>query len=109
MRRIIALPLALATAAVVVAGGVALVASATPRESSERVSDVAPITVDRVETVPTPSPTPSPSDSSPAPAPTVEPVAPEAPHDVDDDHGGDSGNSGRGGRGGSDDDGGDDD
>jgi hypothetical protein len=111
MRRSIALLLPLAGAAVVVAAGAALVGTVTPRESSERVSGVAPISVERVadEPTPTPTPTPTPSDSAtPAPVASVEPVAPEAPHDVGDDHGGDSGSSGGGGSGGSGGGGGDD-
>jgi hypothetical protein len=97
MRRSIALLLALAGAAVVVAAGAVLVGTVTPRESSERVSGVAPISVERVADEPTPTPTPTPSDSAtPAPVASVKPVAPEAPHDVGDDHGGDRGTSGGG-------------
>jgi hypothetical protein len=103
MRRSIALLLALAGAAVVVAAGAALVGTVTPRESSERVSGVAPISVERVADEPT-----STDSATPAPVASVEPVAPEAPHDVGDDHGGDRGTSGGGGSGGSGGGGGDD-
>jgi hypothetical protein len=98
MRRSIALLLALAGAAVVVAAGAVLVGTVTPRESSERVSGVAPISVERVADEPTPTPSDS---ATPAPVASVEPVAPEAPHDVGDDHGGDRGTSGDGGSDGS--------
>jgi hypothetical protein len=93
MRRSIALLLALAGAAVVVAAGAVLVGTVTPRESSERVSGVAPISVERVADEPTPTPSDS---ATPAPVASVKPVAPEAPHDVGDDHGGDRGTSGGG-------------
>ncbi|MCU1543383.1 MAG: hypothetical protein JWM50_1248 [Microbacteriaceae bacterium] len=104
MRRSIALSLALVGTAVVVGSGATLVGAVTPRESSERVSDVAPITVEQAPDAPTPAATPtstSPAPSnSPVPGATVQPVVPEAPHDVGDDHGGDSGgDSGKGGGG----------